>query len=244
MPDFMNAWHAPQGHHFPICSRTPNYAGVAQAYKSIATWNGKIYGAGFTPDVSLLMWNKDLFKKAGLDPGKGADDARLPKSTPTPRRSRRWAAASMATLPAIARLLQHLRLTFADDGGHRFLVMLPAKPGDPALTGDGVKAVLTEMHVRCGPKAQSRRAHRSDTGANFVANFENGNIGIQGAGGFLISDLKQAHPEINFGVGFLLGASRRACRPRPFVGGDVIAIPAASKHSDIALKFIHWELTD
>ena len=48
----------------------PNYATVAQAYKDIATWNGKLYGAGFTPDVSVLIWNKDLFKAAGLDPDK------------------------------------------------------------------------------------------------------------------------------------------------------------------------------
>ena len=33
----------------------PNYATVAQAYKDIATWNGKLYGAGFTPDVSVLI---------------------------------------------------------------------------------------------------------------------------------------------------------------------------------------------
>ncbi len=34
----------------------------------------KIYGAGFTPDVSILVWNKDLFRQAGLDPDKAPEN--------------------------------------------------------------------------------------------------------------------------------------------------------------------------
>jgi multiple sugar transport system substrate-binding protein len=236
MPDFMNA-----GILKDITSdlqSDPNYAGVAQAYKSIATWNGKLYGAGFTPDVSLLMWNKDLFKKAGLDPDK--------------------APTTLAEIHADAKKIQALGggvygYYFAGNcpGCNIFVtspmmvatgsVMLPQKPGDKALTGDGVKAVLTEMHEMWAEGLIPASA-QADTGANFVANFENGNIGIQGAGGFLISDLKKAHPEINFGVGFLPGIKEG--QTSAFVGGDVIAIPAASKHPDLAIQFIHWELTD
>ena len=68
MPDFMKA-----GFLVDLTAdlkANPNYASVAQAYKDIATYEGKLYGAGFTPDVSILVWNKDLFKKAGLDPDK------------------------------------------------------------------------------------------------------------------------------------------------------------------------------
>ncbi|HEY0828828.1 MAG TPA: extracellular solute-binding protein, partial [Bacilli bacterium] len=34
-------------------------------------YNGKIYGVAFQPGVSVLFWNKALFKEAGLDPEKG-----------------------------------------------------------------------------------------------------------------------------------------------------------------------------
>src|ERR1700689_757335 len=64
MPDFMKA-----GFLVDLTADlkgNPNYASVAQAYKNIAPYEGKAYGAGFTPDVSILVWNKDLFKKAGL----------------------------------------------------------------------------------------------------------------------------------------------------------------------------------
>ena len=43
----------------------PNYATHIQAYKDIATFEDKTYGVGFTPDVSVLAWNKDLYKAAG-----------------------------------------------------------------------------------------------------------------------------------------------------------------------------------
>ncbi len=48
-----------------------NYKTHVAAYKDIATYEGKTYGVGFTPDVSVLAWNKTLFREAGLDPEKG-----------------------------------------------------------------------------------------------------------------------------------------------------------------------------
>src|ERR1700734_3932870 len=68
MPDFMKA-----GFLVDLTAdlkANPNFASVAKAYIDIATYEGKLYGAGFTPDVSILVWNKDLFKQAGLDPEK------------------------------------------------------------------------------------------------------------------------------------------------------------------------------
>ena len=66
MPDFMKA-----GFLTDVTAQLaadPNYANHVQAYKDIATYEDKTYGVGFTPDVSVLAWNKDLFAKAGLDP--------------------------------------------------------------------------------------------------------------------------------------------------------------------------------
>src|SRR5882724_4242544 len=68
MPDFMRA-----GFLVDLTDQLkvdPNQAKVAKAYQDLATFDGKMYGTGFTPDVSVLVWNKDLFKKAGLDPEK------------------------------------------------------------------------------------------------------------------------------------------------------------------------------
>jgi multiple sugar transport system substrate-binding protein len=184
MPDFMKA-----GLLKDITSEMqgdPNYASVAKAYQDIATYDGKIYGTGFTPDVSILMWNKDLFKQAGLDPDK--------------------APATIGEIHADAKKIQALGngvygyyFEGACQGCNIFVTspmmvaagakLLPAKPGEKALQGDGVKDVLTEMHEMWAeglipPSAQA------DNGSNFVTAFEAGKIGIQGGGGLLLSDVK------------------------------------------------------
>lgn len=236
MPDFMKAGFLKD--ITDEMKKDPNYEGVAQAYKDIATYDGKIYGAGFTPDVSVLLWNKDLFKAAGLDPDKAP-----------------------ATLQEIHEDAKKITALGNDTYGYYFSgscpgcnifvtspmmvaagsKLLPTKAGDDALTGDGVKDVLTEMKAMWDEKLVPDSA-QADTGANFFATFETGKIGIQGTGGFAIAALKKDKPDMNFGIGFIPGTKEG--QASAFVGGDVIAIPAASKHADIALQFIHWELTD
>ncbi len=236
MPDFMKA-----GFLKDITAEMtadPNYAGVAQAYKDIATYEGKIYGAGFTPDVSVLLWNKDLFKAAGLDPDK--------------------APATLAEIHEDAKKITALGndtygyyFSGSCPGCNIFVTspmmvaagskLLPTKAGDDALTGTGIKDVLTEMKAMWDEKLIPDSA-QADTGSNFFATFETGKIGIQGTGGFAISALKHDKPDLNFGIAIIPGTA--AGQGSAFVGGDVIAIPTASKNADLALKFIHWELTD
>ena len=46
----------------------PYFRTLSPAHISVATYQGAIYGLPFSGDASVLVWNKDLFKKAGLDP--------------------------------------------------------------------------------------------------------------------------------------------------------------------------------
>ena len=236
MPDFMKA-----GFFKDITDemkKDPNYAGVAPAYRDLATYEGKIYGTALTPDVSVLTWNKDLFKAAGLDPEK-------PPTT-------------LAQIHEYAKKITALgNGTFGyyfsgACGGCNIFVMspmmvaagsklLPAKSGDDALTGEGVKGVLTEIKAMWNEKLIPESA-QADNGANFLATFETGKIGIQGTGGFAISALKHDKPDMNFGIAFIPGL--KDGQASSFVGGDVIAVPAKSKNPDIAVQFMHWEMTD
>ena len=70
----------------------PFAANIAQGAVSASTWDGKKYGLPFVVDLSVWMYNKKLFKEAGLDPAKPPKS--LPSSRPTPARSRSWAATS------------------------------------------------------------------------------------------------------------------------------------------------------
>ncbi|MCS6760355.1 MAG: extracellular solute-binding protein, partial [Candidatus Devosia euplotis] len=63
MPDFMK-----EGFLTETLGADPNQDKVAKAFRDLASYDGKLYGTGFTPDVSILLYNKDLFAAAGLDP--------------------------------------------------------------------------------------------------------------------------------------------------------------------------------
>lgn len=236
MPDFMKAGLLTD--LTDQLNADPNYATHVQAYKDIATYEDRIYGVGFTPDVSVLAWNKDLYKAAGLDPEKG----------PT----------------TIAEIVDHARKIRALGGdtygfwfsgscpGCNIFVtspmmvaagskMLPRNGEDEALTGDGVKLVL-EAYKTMWDEGLIPENAEVDTGANFVSAFASGKIGIAGTGGFLISLMKRENPDFNYGLTLLPGAE--AGQVSAFVGGDVVAIPANGKNEAAAREFVTWVLSD
>ena len=82
--------------------------------------------------------------------------------------------------------------------------MLPANGNDDALTGEGVKDVL-EAFKEMWSEGLVPKSAETDNDANFTAEFKTSKIGIQGTGGFLLSELKKDVPNLNFGVTFLPG---------------------------------------
>ena len=153
MPDFMKA-----GFLVDLTAdlkADPNFASVAKAYVDIATYQGKLYGAGFTPDVSILVWNKDLFKKAGLDPDK-------------PPRTIGEIHEDAKKIHALGPDIYGFYFSGACPGCNIFTTspmmvaagskILPASGSDDALTGDGVKEVLgaVQGNVERRPHAEER----------------------------------------------------------------------------------------
>lgn len=236
MPDFMRA-----GLLTDITDEMKgdaNFAKVAPAFTKLATYKDRLYGTGFTPDVSILIYNKDLFRKAGLDPDKA----------PT---SLQQIHDDAKKIRALGPDIYGFYFSGSCPGCNIFTTspmmvasgakILPASGDEEPLAGDGVKDVL-QLFRDMWSEGLIPKSAQPDNGANFVANFKTGKIGIQGAGGFLISDLKKDAPNLDFGVAFLPGV--KDGEASAFVGGDVVAIPKGSKHADLALSFIKWELTD
>ncbi len=44
---------------------------LSASFLASSQWKGHYYGVWLNTDVRLLLWNKDLFRKAGLDPNRG-----------------------------------------------------------------------------------------------------------------------------------------------------------------------------
>jgi len=236
MPDFMKA-----GFLVDITDQMkadPNAAKVAGAFADLATYQGREYGTGFTPDVSVLVYNKDLFKQAGLDPN---------KPPTTIQQIHEYAKKIHALGPDI----YGFYFSGSCQGCNIFTMspmmvaagakLLPRDAATEPLQGPGVKEVLEQYHEMWAEGLIPKSA-QADNGQNFVALFKTGKIGVQGAGGFLISDLKKDVPNMDFGIAVLPGVKEG--QASAFVGGDVVAIPKGSAHEKQAREFIKWELTD
>lgn len=236
MPDFMKAGLLTD--LTDQLAADPHYANHIQAFKDIATYEGKTYGVGFTPDVSVLAWNKDLFKAAGLDPEKGpqtidevVEDARKIRALGGDTYGFWFSGAC----PGCNIFVTSPMMVAAGSK------ILPKNGEDEALTGDGVKKVL-EAYKTMWDEGLVPENAEVDTGANFVSAFVSGKIGIAGTGGFLISLMKREHPDFNYGLTLLPGAE--AGQVSGFVGGDVVAIPANGKNEEAARAFVSWVLSD
>ena len=236
MPDFMKAGLLTD--LTDTLGADPNQEKVAKAFRDLASYEGRLYGTGFTPDVSILLYNKDLFRKAGLDP------EQPPK-----------------TVGEIEAFAKQIKANVPDAYGYYFsgscggcniftqapmmwasgATLLPTSGDAPAMEGTGVKEVLTMLH-NLWTEGVIPESAEADTGANFQATFETGTIGMQGSGGFAIAALKANHPDMDFGIAPLPGVNPGEASS--FVGGDVIAIPKGAKHADLATQFIQWQLTD
>jgi multiple sugar transport system substrate-binding protein len=236
MPDFMKAGFLVD--LTDLLGNDPNQAKVANAFKDLATYDGKLYGTGFLPVVSILLWNKGLFKQAGLDPDK----------PPT-------------TLDEVYEYAKKIRALGPDVYGYYLsgncggcniftqapsmwgsgAYLLPRTGDDKALEGPGVKEMLEHLH-RMWAEGIIPEGAQGDTGANFQAIFETGKVGMQGSGNFAIATLKANHPEIDFGIAFLPGIKPE--NASSFVGGDLIAIPVGAKNLDKAKEFVTWVLSD
>jgi multiple sugar transport system substrate-binding protein len=236
MPDFMKA-----GFLVDLTDQLksdPNQAKVAKAFQDLATYNGKLYGTGFLPDTSILLYNKGLFKKAGLDPE---------KPPTTIDQIHEYAKKIHALGPDIygyylsgncggCNIFTQAPMMWGS-GAH----LLPKSADDPVLEGPGVKELLTTLHAMWTEGLIPQGA-QGDTGANFQAIFQTGKVGMQGSGNFAIATLKASNPEIDFGIAFLPGL--KDGQASSFVGGDLIAIPKGVKHLDQAVAFVKWVLTD
>src|SRR6185312_6799532 len=51
-------------------SAWPELKTASPGHMTVATFNNRLFGVPLYADVSALFYNKDLFKKAGLDPNK------------------------------------------------------------------------------------------------------------------------------------------------------------------------------
>lgn len=210
----------------------PYFEALSPSHIRLASLDNKIYGVPFAGEGSFLLWNKGLFKKAGLDPEKGPQSwAEIKQSAKAVRALGGdtygiWVAGNCAGCNAFT-----------------FLPYIWANGGD-VLTADGTKPTFNTKGVReafafyndlwksglMPPNAKS-----SD---QFVEGFANGKTGMAMLGAFSIELIKSKYPDIDFGVTPIPGQTAGSWSS--FAGGDTLAIPKGSARKAEAMAFVAW----
>ncbi|ULR44417.1 sugar ABC transporter substrate-binding protein [Rhizobium sp. K102] len=211
----------------------PYFNSLSPSHVRLGTYQDKVYGLPLSVETSVFAWNKDLYKKAGLDPEK--------------------APASWEEITANAEKIRAL----GDDtygfyfsgggcGGCMIFTFTPLVWGGGAdiLSADSKTATLDTPQMRKAVDIYRNMVKKdlvpagaaSDNGTNFLT-FTNGKIGQQSLGAFAIGTLVTQHPEINFGVTLIPGVDGK---PSSFAGGDNFVITKGTKKIDAVKEFLEY----
>jgi len=219
--------------------KLPYKADLSPGHMGLATYNGKLYGVPYWADLSVLWYNKTLFKQAGLNP----DD---PPAT---------YAQILSDAQKINKLGHGINgFTFAGDcqGCLGFTVQ-------PGIWADGThltNGAIGSQTANIAGNAALERAltlyrdvwtqhlvpdnDRTDEGPTWGQDFAAGKIGIMPAGyGQVVDLVKSSQLGSEFMDTPLPGTNGGYST---FDGGDDFAIPTAAKNPSGAWEFIQWVL--
>jgi len=195
-----------------------------------ATIGEKIFGFPWILDTRVLFYNKDIMKKAGLDPNK-------PPNT--------W-NEFLHCCKAINELKPNAYGFGANSAErHRlykkFLPFLWANEGR-ILTDDQRESEINSREGVQGLEFYRRLTQNGmvDTQAMLDEAFKHNKIGFVISGGWLLNDLRKNHPEVNFGICLMPKPEADRGMPASFAGGEFLVANKRSKNPQEALKLIKF----
>ncbi|GLC78420.1 ABC transporter substrate-binding protein [Lacrimispora brassicae] len=204
----------------------------------LAKYEGKQYAVPFGPDVSVLLYNKDQFKEAGLDPEQG------PKT---------W-----DELTEYAQKLTkdgHYGYVYgAADAGTMMFTYVPYiwSNGGEVLASDGSRSMLDQpeavgaLQFICDLANKYKVTPSGITSYGWTESqdaFKTGTAGMVVLGSAAVWNMLTAD-EVNFDVGVCLIPSPDGKNFASFSGGDSIAMVEGSSHPDEAWDFIQYCLSE
>ncbi len=215
-------------------SALPFTSTLASGPIKAATSGGKEYGLPFIMDLSVWVYNKDLFTKAGLDPNKPPTTL---KEYDTDAR-------------AINKLGGGVSGTFfgGNCGGCEVFTWWPSiwADGSQVMNADGTQSMLNSDEAKsvyaifAGEAKDGIAApgSKAETGPTWTSYFPKGNIGIMPFPGSALSSIPAT---VNYGVTPIAGLNGGQST---FVGGDAVGITSNSKAADQAWNFLAWTVSD
>lgn len=198
--------------------------------------DGAKHTVPFVTDISVMVWNKALYKEAGLDPDKG----------PT------TLAEFVEQAKAVAALKKDgVSGTYfgGNCGGCLVFTWFPLiwGNGDEVLSADGTQSLLNSESAKAVYAAYKDLVDsgavgtgaKEETGATWTAPFADGKVGVMQYPN--TSTFAAIEAGIDVGVTAIPGVNGGSST---FLGGDAMGISKDSQHADQAWNFLAWMLSD
>ena len=215
-----------------------NKADLQQGHIEAGTVDGAEYTLPFITDVSVMVWNKALYKEAGLDPEQG------PKSIAEFTEQAKKVAALNKDGVAGSYLA-------GQSGGALVFDLFPSvwADGESVMNKDGSEATLDNDSMKGVLDAYKELANttnglgagsKEETGATWTAPFANGKIGVMPYPNTSTTALFDAEKDGGFEVGVAPIPGTKEGKTSTFLGGDAMGISKDSKHVAQAWYFLYW----
>jgi multiple sugar transport system substrate-binding protein len=216
-----------------LAKSLPYFDQLSKAHVGTGTYEGQIYALPMSADASVLLWNKKLFKQAGLDPEKGPSN---------------WQEILDAAgkVNALGGDIRGFYFPGACGGCNAFTFMpLIWASGGDILVDDGKRANIDspQMHEAIDfyreivSKGYIPESAKTDSGKNFFGGFATDKVGISPIGAFAIGNLVKNYPTVEFGVTYLPGKTGGKAS---FGGGDNFIVTAGRDNLDAAKEFLEF----
>jgi multiple sugar transport system substrate-binding protein len=223
----------------PYVNALPYKAALSPGHLKLATINGQYYGLPYLADLSVLWYNKKLFKEAGLDPN-------------SPPANYAEIVADSAKISALGHGIYGFSFAGNCQGCLGFtmlpslwavgqhLIHGPLGTQTANVTNDTpLKTMLQDYHTMWA-KHETPVADQTQNGLTWGKDFEAGQVGIlPGDYGFAAAFTTPAQ-KAEFADAPLPGVT--GATYSTFDGGDDFVVPAGAPNASGAWEFIKWAL--
>ena len=215
-----------------------NKSDLQQGHIEAGTVDGKEYTLPFITDVSVMVWNKNLYKEAGLDPEKGPSsiDEFVEQAKAVAALNKDGVAGSYLAGQSGGALVFDLFPSVWADGES----VMNADGTEATLDNDSMKAVLDAYKELANTTNGLGAGSKEETGATWTAPFANGNIGVMPYPNTSSTALFEAEKDGGFEVGVTPIPGTKEGKTSTFLGGDAMGISKDSKHVAQAWNFLYW----
>ena len=215
-----------------------NKADLQQGHIEAGTVDGAEYTLPFITDVSVMVWNKNLYKEAGLDPEQGPKsiDQFVEQAKKGAALNKDGVAGSCLAGQSGGALVFDLFPSVWADGES-----VTNKDGSEAtLDNDSMKGVLDAYKELANTTNGLGAGSKEETGATWTAPFANGKIGVMPYPNTSTTALFDAEKDGGFEVGVAPIPGTKEGKTSTFLGGDAMGISKDSKHVAQAWNFLYW----